>query len=140
MIFLHNFRKGGCASEIGRQIIIFPHNKSADRWNLRFIIIIRHTIISYKRIGHNDRLIGIGRIRNNLLISDHRCIKDNFAHAVTGITKTVSVILLPILQNNFSVIFHDFIGTSLYFSFAFRTSESFCSNRFFRVSFGISVG
>ena len=132
--FLHNLRQGGGASEIGGFIVIFTDNKCTKSRRIPFIVIIRHAVVANQRIGHNDSLVGIGRIGQYLLIPDHRGIEDDFAHLFIMCAKAVPVILLSVLQNNFSVKFFYHLYTS------FCLSDNRCSNRSFRVSVGILVG
>ena len=64
----------------------------------RFVIGRGGTVIADLRIGENNDLPGVGRIRKDLLISGYRGIEDYFAGTFGGRTKTPALEDCPVFQ------------------------------------------
>ena len=100
---LHHLPQRLKAAEIGRLIIVFAHDQGTDRGGDRFIILYCHPVITDQRIGHNDRLIRVGQIRQNLLIARHGSVENYLAYPVTRSAEGISEKFPSVLQNDFSI-------------------------------------
>ena len=108
-IFLHHLPQCLHTAEIGWLIIIFAHDQGSDRGCNGFIVLCRHTVIADQRISHNDRLVRVGQIRQNLLIACHGSVENNLAYPVFRGAKGISVKFPSVLQDDLSLFlfFHD---------------------------------
>ena len=83
-------------AKIRGSIFVLPNDQRADRRRVRFVIVRRHTVIPDQRIGHNDGLIGIGRIGQDLLIADHRRVENEFENALLFRAERATVKFQPV--------------------------------------------
>ena len=96
LIPLHNRVQRGGAAEIGWEIIVFPHDHSADGGRLGFIIIVRHTVVPNQGIGHDNTLVGIRGIGENFLIAGHGGVEHDLHDSVGGIAKRKAIVFFSV--------------------------------------------
>ena len=119
---LHNLFQGFFSPEIGRLFIVFPDDQSADSRHFRFIVVSTDAIVANQRIGHNNGLPGVGRIRKDLLITNHGSVENHFNDFFRIVTETESIEFGSIFQDDLFIILPN------HNCFLPFTKESFCSN------------
>ena len=100
----HIVRQRFLAPEIGRERIVLPHNQSARRRAKGLGILPIDPVISDERIGHDNCLIRIGRIRYDFFVSYHGSVEYHLADFLASRPEAISAELAPVLQNQFSVV------------------------------------
>ena len=105
---LHDLSQRLLTAEIGGLVVVFPDDQGAQRRHRCLVVIRRHPVIADQGIGHDDRLVRVGGIREDLLVAGHGCVEDDLADPVPGAPESMSVKFLSVFQNDLSVvlIFH----------------------------------
>lgn len=91
MVLFHLFTKGFGVTEVRWGIVIFPDDEAGLEDAFGFIVLISKAIVSDERIGHDDDLIAIAWIGEDLLIADHRCVEDDFGDLLVLASKTFAM-------------------------------------------------
>ena len=102
-VFLHDVRQRSGAAEVGGTVVVFAHDERNAGGTLGLAVIFVDAIVADHGVGHNDGLIGIGRIGHDFLIADHRGVEDELADALTGTAEAVAEEFAAVFQNEFSV-------------------------------------
>ena len=88
-------------------MVIVSDGQSADGGYLCLKIFLCNSIIADERICHNHGLIGIGGVRDDLLVSYRRGVEYDFRDSFFLGAKSIPIVLAAILQNHLSVkLFH----------------------------------
>ena len=88
----HDVTEGSFASEIGRLVIVFVYDQRADRGNISLIVLIGHAVVADQRIGHDDGLVCVGRIREDLLVTDHGSVEYDLQNLVLHVAKSEAAV------------------------------------------------
>ena len=100
----HPVRKTPRAAEVGRFVVALAHQKSAHTRVSCFVVLVVDPVVSDQRVGHHHRLIGVGRVGDNLLIPDHRGVEHHLANAFVRRAEAIPEVFASVLQNQFSVV------------------------------------
>ena len=84
------------------------YDERTDGGHLGLIIIVRHTVVSNQRIGHDNCLVCIRGVRQYLLISYHGRVEYDLTYAVACVPKGKAVIFFSVLKYDLSVFLHCF--------------------------------
>ena len=103
IVLKKELRKSPCESEIGRIVVYISYDKSRWTYHPALEILVRYSVISNQRIGHNYSLICIGRIRNYLLVAGHGCIEDYLTYSFLVSPEAVAQVLTAVLKYQFFV-------------------------------------
>ena len=118
------------AAEIGRLRVILPANHSANGGSFGLVVVVCHAVIAHQRVGHNHRLVRIGRVGQNFLISHHGGVEHQLQHLGVPGAETAAINFRTVFQNQFPVkiIFHNhyFSSGSLLLLWIFSSKRSFC--------------
>ena len=94
--FPHGLPKRPPAPEIRGHVIIVPHDKASDGRPCRLEIIVIDPVVSDERVGHDDELVRVGRVREDLLIADRGGVEDQLRDTVPLIrAEPVSYVFTP---------------------------------------------
>ena len=102
MLAHHLFQRLGIA-EVGGHIVVIAHNKAADGGDAAFEIIVGDAVVANQRISHNDKLIRVAGIADQLLVAGHGCVEHDFAHPLSLCTESIARIDAAVLKDQFSV-------------------------------------
>ena len=91
-VFLHDISEACCASEIGRLVIVFVHDQRSDRGLIRLIVLVGHAIVTYQWIGHNNGLVRVGRIGEDLLVADHGGVEYDLKNLVLHVAESIAAV------------------------------------------------
>ena len=99
---LQQLLQGLHGTEVGRIPVEIPDDKRIGSDDAAFKILLRDAVVTHERIGHNDGLVGIGRIGQDLLISCHGRIEYDLAHRIPFCAESLSQIFAAVFQNKLS--------------------------------------
>ena len=78
-------RAGG--AKIARHTTVLTHDEASQMWAAALHILLVDAVVANLRVGHRDNLTAITWIGQNLLITGHGSVEDDFAIHLTGGTE-----------------------------------------------------
>jgi hypothetical protein len=87
-------------------VVVFAHDERAYGGGLGFVVLVGDAVVADEGIGHHHRLIGVGRVGDDLLIAHHGGVEHHLAHPVLAPAEGRAVdIPLPSSRTSFLFIF-----------------------------------
>ena len=96
-VLLQQLGQGLGVAEVGGHIVVVVHDHAADSGCFALKVVIGNAVVADEGVGHHDRLIGIGQIRNDLLVPDHGGVEHDLAHAVCRVSEPVAGVHTAVL-------------------------------------------
>ena len=136
----HGLGQRRAAAEVGGPVVVVPDDHAADAGPQGLEVVVVDPVIADQRVGHDHELVGVGGVREDLLVAHGRRVEDQLADPAARVgPKGQPGVYTAVRQNQlsgFCIINHE------YFSFLgdLRTVPRLPSNRSFLGSAGIFVG